>query len=349
MTGRLRVVVVTPLSTELGELIKEREPRIELVLEQELLPPQLHAGDHDGDPAFRRTAGQQARYTSLVDSAEALYGMPDENPAELARTVAANPKLRWVHTTPAGGGAQVRAAGLPPEALERIIFTQSGGVHAKPLAEFALLGLLAGAKRLGQLRAAQDRSEWARRVTVPLLAEQTVVVVGLGGIGRTTAAMLAGLGTRVIGIHRREVDAPGVAQILPVERLAEAVAEADGIVLALPGTDATAKMLSREVLAAVRPGITVVNVGRGSTIDEPALVEALEDGRVGYAALDVFAQEPLPAGSALWAMPNVLVSPHSAALHPNEDRLIALLFARNATRLLDGQPLENRVNTHEFY
>lgn len=349
MSDRLRVVVATPLSAELGELIRQREPRVDLVFEPSLLPPQLHAGDHNGDPSFRRTPEQQERFEQLVDSAHALYGIPDEKPAALARTVAVNPGLRWVHTTPAGGGAQVRAACLPPDALDRILFTQSGGVHAQPLAEFALLGLLSGTKRVPRLRAAQERREWAGRETVPLLGEQTVVVVGLGGIGRATAAMLAALGTRVIGIHRRQVDAPGVERILPIERLADAVAEADGVVLALPSTEATAGMLGRQVLASVRPGITVVNVGRGSTVDEPALIEALEDGRVGFAALDVFAQEPLPAVSPLWGMPNVLVSPHSAALHPNEDRLIAELFARNATNLLDGRPLENRVNRLEFY
>ncbi len=345
----LRVVVATPLSEELCELIEQREPRVELVRDQSLLPPAMHAGDHDGDPGFTRSADQEREFERMIDSAEALYGLPGESPDALRRTVEANPALRWVHTTPAGGGAQVRAARLSPDALERVAFTQSGGVHAQPLAEFALLGILSGARRVGRLRSAQARRDWAPRETIPLLSEQTVVVVGLGGIGRATAALLASLGMRVIGIHRREVDAPGVERILPVERLAEALADADGVVLALPSTAATRGMLSREVLAAVKPGITVVNVGRGRTVDEPALIEALEDGRVGFAALDVFAQEPLPVESALWAMHNVLISPHSAAMHQNEDRLIAELFAENATRLLDGQPLKNRVNIHEFY
>jgi phosphoglycerate dehydrogenase-like enzyme len=108
-------------------------------------------------------------------------------------------------------------------------------------------------------------------------------------------------------------------------------------------------MLSREVLAAVKPGITIVNVGRGSTVDEPALVEALQDGRVGLAVLDVVAVEPLPQDSPLWTLPNVLIAPHTAAISPHEPRLIAELFADNARRFLDGRPLLNRVNTAEFY
>jgi phosphoglycerate dehydrogenase-like enzyme len=184
---------------------------------------------------------------------------------------------------------------------------------------------------------------------MPLLREQTIAVVGLGGIGRKVAEKLAALGTTVIGVHRRQVDAPGVSEIVPNERLAEVLAYADGVVMAVPGTTATEHLLSRDVLAAVRHGITVVNVGRGSTIDQVALIEALWDGRVGFAALDVFEVEPLPSDSALWSMPNVLLSPHVGARHEGEDRLIAALFARNAKRLLDGEPLINAVNTVEFY
>jgi phosphoglycerate dehydrogenase-like enzyme len=182
-----------------------------------------------------------------------------------------------------------------------------------------------------------------------LISDQTIVVVGLGSIGRAVAAKLSLLGARVIGVHRREVDAPGVDQIVSVDQLGDVAARADAIIMTLPGTIATEKMLSAEVLGRVKPGVTVVNVGRGTTVDEDALIAALRNGRVGYAALDVFAKEPLAEQSPLWGMSNVLVSPHTSALHPNEDRLIAELFATNAGRLLDGKPLINRVDTVEFY
>jgi phosphoglycerate dehydrogenase-like enzyme len=117
----------------------------------------------------------------------------------------------------------------------------------------------------------------------------------------------------------------------------------------LPGTPATEKLVSAAVLDAVRPGTTLVSVGRGTVIDEDALVGALRDGRVGFAALDVFAVEPLAEDSPLWDLPNVLVSPHTAALDEAEDRRIAELFVENARRLLDGEPLRNVVDTVEFY
>ena len=131
--------------------------------------------------------------------------------------------------------------------------------------------------------------------------------------------------------------------------LVDTVRRVDGIVVSLPGTDATEGMIGAKVLAAVKPGTTLVSLGRGTVIDEAALLGALDDGRIGFAALDVFAVEPLPPDSPLWLHPNVLISPHTAALNPAEDRLIAQLFAQNATRLLDGDELLNRVDTVEFY
>ncbi|PZQ89861.1 MAG: hydroxyacid dehydrogenase [Leifsonia xyli] len=342
--SRLRVVIATPLEGELVELIA-RDERLEVVWEPTLL----------SDPAIdwmagpkQRTPEEQARYEALLDTAEVLFGAPDQSGRALGRTVTANPRLRWVHTIPAGGGQQVKAARLAPEDLERVLFTTSAGVHATPLAEFAVFGVLAGVKRLPWLLGMQRERQWGPREPLGLLGETTVLVVGLGQIGRLTASMLTSLGCRVIGVHRREVEAD-VAEIVPIERFADAASAADAIVLALPGTDATRGMLSAEVLGTIKPGATVVNVGRGTTIDEPALIEALADGRVGLAVLDVTAVEPLPEDSPLWGMPNVVLAPHTAAISRHEPRLIAELFAENAARFLDGRELLNVVNTREFY
>ncbi|CAN5424438.1 D-2-hydroxyacid dehydrogenase [soil metagenome] len=345
MADTLRVVVATAQTPENIALLRAREPRLEVVFEPELLGPP----SDDWMIPHERTPAQQSRFEALLDTAEALFGVPDHSGAALARTVAANPALRWVHTIPAGGGQQVKAAGLDADALARILFTTSAGVHAEPLAEFAVFGVLAGAKLLPKLLAAQSRHEWMPRVAMGLAPDMTVAVVGLGGIGKATAAKLAALGYRVVGIHRHVVEAPGVVRIFPVEQFAEVAATVDAIVLALPGTAQTDRMLSREVLAAIKPGATVVNVGRGTTVDESALVEALSDGRVGFAALDVTYVEPLAVDSPLWDLPNVLISPHTAAISGYEARLITELFASNAAALLDGRPLRNVVNTVEFY
>jgi phosphoglycerate dehydrogenase-like enzyme len=341
----LRVVVATPLSPENAELVRRLEPRIELIHDPELAGPP----NDDWMEHYDRPPGLQRAFEDYVDSAQALYGVPDQSGRALARTVAANPGLRWVHTIPAGGGQQVRAAHLDRDALDRILFTTSAGVHATPLSEFAVFGVLAGAKLLPWLLENKAARRWAPRRVMPIAADQTVAVVGLGSIGRLTAGRLAGLGYRVVGVHRRQVEVDGVAEIVGMDRLAEVAARVDAMVLALPGTEATREVISRAVLQAAKPGMTLVNVGRGTTVDEPALIDALRDGPLGLAVLDVTAVEPLAADSPLWELPNAIIAPHTAAISPHEPRLIAELFAENARRFLDGEPLLNRVNVDEFY
>lgn len=348
MSNTLRMVLATPLPENLCVRFEEAAPGVELVRDHSLLPPMRHPGDHDGDPAFRRTPEQQAAFDALVDSADALYGIPDVSPAALARTVAANPRLRWVQTMAAGGAAQVAAANLPDGTLERIAFTTSAGVHGATLAEFALLGVLAGAKDLPRLQADQRNRVWAPRRAMGQIHEQTVLVVGLGSIGRDCARLLHAIGARVVGANRSVVDVPGVDRVVGLHEIDQVVGDVDAIVAALPGAPGTSGLVDDAVLAAARPGVTVVNVGRGTVIDEAALVRALESGQVGLAALDVVATEPLDEASPLWRHPRVLLSPHTAALSDGEDRRIADLTADNARRLLAGAELRNRVRPQDL-
>lgn len=349
MSEKLRVVVATPLPPELCAFIERAEPRIDLTYDQSLLPPERWPGDFAGDPAFVRTPRQQERFRALIDSADVLYGIPDVRPAELTRTVRANPRLRWVQAMAAGAGSTVKAARLTSDELRRVTFTTGAGVHARPLAEFALFGLLAGAKDLPRLFSQQSRREWPGRRPMGQLCEQTVLIVGMGGIGREVARMATALGARVLGINRSPVTVDGVEMIGAPDSLTELAGTADAIVNTLPGTDETHGLISAKVLANLRPGATVVSVGRGTVMDEQALVDALRTGQVGFAALDVFAVEPLPSDSPLWDLPNVLISPHTAANSPFEERRLAELFLDNAGRYLDGTPLRNVMDTVAFY
>ncbi|MGG5172238.1 D-2-hydroxyacid dehydrogenase [Pseudarthrobacter sp. J1738] len=349
MSAKARAVVAVPLTEELCQIIETLEPRLEVIRDHSLYHPMRGAADWSGDPEHHRTPQQQETFESLVDSADFLFGIPDVEPAALARTVAANPKLRWVHTTAAGGGGQVKAAGLGAEALERVAFTTSAGVHGGTLAEFALFGVLAGAKSLPRLLAQQRAKEWTDRWEMKQLDEMTVLVVGLGGIGAECARRFKALGATVWGTTRSGEPVEGVDRLIPVEELATAAAEADALVVTLPGTEQTHHLVGAEVLGNIKPGAIVANVGRGTVIDEEALLVALDSGRVSFAALDVFEVEPLPAESPLWSRDDVLVSPHTAALSSKEEERIARLFADNAGRLLDGKPLRNVVNTVEFY
>ncbi|MFS0895657.1 D-2-hydroxyacid dehydrogenase [Microbacterium sp. 179-I 3D3 NHS] len=346
---RLRAVVAVPLPEELCALIEELEPRLEVVRDHDLMPPMRGPADWTGDPAHRRTDVQQKAFDEMVDSADVLFGIPDVDAAALARTVRANPRLRWVMTTAAGGGSTVKAAGLDRTDLDRVVFTTSAGVHGGTLAEFAVFAVLAGAKGLPRLLADQRRRTWPDRWEMRQIDEMTVLVVGLGGIGAECARRFAALGARVWGTTRSGEPVDGVDRLVPLDRLVDAVREVDAIVVTLPGTDQTRHLIGTDALEAVKPGAILTNVGRGSVVDEAALLAALDDGRISFAGLDVFENEPLDAASPLWTHPSVLVSPHTAALSSKEEERIARRFAENAARLLDDQPLRAVVDTVEFY
>jgi len=153
----------------------------------------------------------------------------------------------------------------------------------------------------------------------------------------------------VIGTSRSDVELDGLTRIIHPKQISEVLPEVSAVVSTLPGTQATYHLLDADFFARLNPGTTLVNVGRGTVIDESALLDALNTGRVGFAALDVFEVEPLPESSPLWPHPQVLVSPHTAALTANEEHRIAVLFAENATRLLADKPLQNLINRLEFY
>ncbi|MEN0069486.1 MAG: D-2-hydroxyacid dehydrogenase [Propionicimonas sp.] len=344
------VAIAVPLGAAVVEGLVAGPARVRWLWEPELMPPRRHEGDYLGDPAFRRTPAEQARYDRLIDSADVLLGLPDTDPAALRRTAMANPSLAWVHTMAAGGGAQLRAAGLPSERLAALTVTTSAGVHGSALAEFALLGLLAGVKDLPRWQRDQRALRWPERGPVAQLRGRVVLVLGTGGIGSRVAEAVAALGGRPWGLVRDgAVARTGFERVLSLAELPASLGEVDAVVNALPGTARTRHLVDREFLGALRRGCVVVNVGRGSVIDETALASALESGQVGFAALDVFEREPLPADSPLWRSDRVLVSPHTAALDAGEEQRIASLFARNLESWLEGRPLLNVVDKDEFY
>lgn len=348
---RTQVLIASPLEAELAARIQAADPRAEVLFEPDLLPPARYPGDHRGDPSFARDAEGEARWRALLDRAEVLFGVPEDSTEGLAEVVNGLPRLRWVHATSAGAGEQVRKAGLSPEALKRVVITTSSGVHAVPLAEFAILGLLAVAKELPRLIEDQRARAWPEvRRPVRELSGQTLFLLGLGDIGREVARLGKALGMRTVGFRRTEGPPPEwVDEVHGPQRLAELAGQADAMVVSLPMTEQTAGLVDRATIERLPASCIFVNIGRGGVVDEPALIDALRDRRIAGAVLDVFATEPLPADSPLWTLPNVLVTPHAAALSARENERIAELFADNLRRYLDGRPLRNVVEPGVYY
>jgi phosphoglycerate dehydrogenase-like enzyme len=268
----------------------------------------------------------------------------------LREVVRAHPQVRFVQGTAAGTGEVVRRAGLTADDLERVQVASSVGVHASQLAEWAIFGLLAFAKGLPRLLADQAAHRWGPYPVRELDGEH-LVIVGLGQIGRQTARYARALGMRVTGVRRQHGNAPDpdVDELRSVDELGDIFPTCDAVVLALPNTAETAGLVTRDLLAALPTHAIVVNVGRGRTVDEEGLVDALRAGRLGGAALDVFATEPLPADSPLWDLPNVLISPHTAALSVRENERIVELFVENLQRYRRGESVRNRIDPRHFY
>lgn len=346
----VRVVIAKPLAASCVERLRAAVPEVEVVDDQSLMPPMRWPADHRGDPSFTRTPEQQARFEAMVDSADILYGIPEESPAGLARTVRANPRLRWVQAMAAGAGAALAKAGLTDEELARVTVTTSAGVHAVPLAEFALLGILAGAKQLPKLQADKTKHFWDRqRSAMRSIKGMRVVVVGMGAIGRECAKDFALLGATVVGVNRTMKPVEHLAELHTADQIVEAARGADVLVNALPGAVGTEGLISREVLSALAPGAMIASVGRGQCIDEEALIDLLNSGHVGYAALDVVAHEPLDPSSPLWEMENVLISPHRSSIIESQDREIMDLFISSLKKYLRGEQPANVVDTKLFY
>ena len=282
------------------------------------------------------------------------YGIPKE-------VLEAGPGLRWVHTGAAGVGGS-----LTPTMLESpVVFTNSAGVHAPPMAETVLAMLLHFGRGLDFAVRAQQRAEWSKEpfyaagAPVVEMAGSTVGIVGFGGIGREVARRVAALGARVVGLKRSEPEA-GEAELRPVggtgslsdrvrlvwgqNGLDAVLRESDAVVVCAPDTPETRGLVDEHALARMKPGAVLVNVARGRLVDEDALVRALEEGRLRGAGLDVFAQEPLPAEHRLWTLPNVLVTPHVSAVTNGFWRREADLILRNLQRFVRGAPPDEWEN-----
>ncbi len=262
----------------------------------------------------------------------------------LAAVAVRMPRLRWVQTLAAGPDA-VLAAGFP----DSVVITGGAGLHDRPVAEHALAVVLALVRRLPAAAKAQAEHRWADELgglqplhpdgPVTTLLDTRVLIWGFGHIGQTLAPMLQALGAQVRGIGRTAGERSGfpvaAQRDLPVE-----LAGTDVLILILPSTPDTEKALADSRLSALPPSAYVVNVGRGSTVDETALVAALADGRIAGAALDVTAVEPLPSDSPLWEAPNLLLTPHAAGGRPvGADDLLS----HNLAALSRGEQLRNVV------
>jgi len=259
--------------------------------------------------------------------------------------------LEWVHSGAAGVGSSLHET----MRVSGVRFTNSAGIHGPPIAETVLAMLLYFFRGLDLAVAAQQRGEWDAepffRADAPVreISGATVGIIGYGGIGREVGERLRTLGARVLGLRRSASPAsstPGIEVLhgMGEEGLGVLLDRSDAVVMTAPETAETRGLLSRERLARLRPGAVIVNVARGSLVDEEALMEGLRSGRIRGAGLDVFGSEPLPGGNPLWTCPGALITPHVSGVSHGFWRREVDLILDNLHRWQAGQPLQNEVD-----
>lgn len=275
-----------------------------------------------------------------LPKADVAFGQPD------AGQCLACEKLRWVEVSTAGYTRYDTPEFLEGFRARGAMFSNVSEVFADPCAQHVLAMMLAFGRRLPEsVRDQMTDRVWRyvdRRYACRLLTGQTVLMLGFGAIGRRLAELLAPFKMNVMAVRRQTRSERGV-RIISEERLSSALAEADHVVNILPDNASTRNYVNARRLACFKPGARFYNVGRGTTVDDRALLEALRSGRVGEAYLDVFEPEPLAPDHPYWTTPNCYVTPHTAGGRHDQDTAVVQHFLRNLEAFARGEPLVDRV------
>jgi phosphoglycerate dehydrogenase-like enzyme len=254
------------------------------------------------------------------------------------------PSLRWIQTITAGVEGWISLPDLRPE----IALTCARGTHRVQMPENILGALFHLSKPYSQAMLDQRERRWTKQISEPL-AGKTLGILGLGEIGREVARKAEALELRVIGTRRAPNPVPHVDQVYPPEATNEVLEQSDFVLLLLPLTHETDDFMNAQRLKAMRRRAYLLNFGRGGTVVDADLVEAVRTKTIAGAVLDVYRQEPLPVGHAFWTTPGITVLPHIGGLIARRDEIVAALFADNARRFLAGEPLRELVDRSRGY
>jgi phosphoglycerate dehydrogenase-like enzyme len=241
--------------------------------------------------------------------------------------------LKWVHALGTGLDGITDQPGLAPH----VLVTATRGIHGPTLSEMGLMLMLALSRDLPRHVRAQDKAVWDR-MPARLLRGKTVGILGVGQISEMFGPLCKAFGMNVVGFSRTARPLPGFDRIEPRDDLEQIVPELDYLVLLIPSTPETHGIVSRRVLAAMKPTAFLINLARGAVVDEAALIETLRERRIGGAGLDAFLEEPLPPTSPLWHLPNTIVTPHCAGYNDEYAAEATAQFSHNLAQFIAGTP-----------
>lgn len=259
------------------------------------------------------------------------------------------PNLKWVQVISAG----VNSVPLEAFAEKGIHLTNASGIHQYTISEFVIGALLFYTRRFQTLQRNQQKQVWDEKTPIQEIQElrgKTMMIYGIGNIGRRLATIASAFEMKTIGVNRSGRDVPEVDQVVTQDHADDLIGEADIIVTILPGTEETDSYFDQNRMSKMKKGALFVNVGRGNSVDSHALIEALDNDTIAYAALDVFENEPLEADSPLWQHEKIFISPHiSGTLEHFRDSLFPVVEENLLAYAENGKPSENVIDYDKNY
>ena len=277
---------------------------------------------------------------SELHAAEILLPMHNFGKIELS----AMPNLKWVHIASAGANGVV-------EKLRgtEILLTNSSGVHPIPIAEQIFSYMLVFARGIHKTTKNQSKKIWGRDIPTFELHGKTIAIIGLGRIGEKVAQLAKGFEMTVLAVKTRVTKEKNVDEVFELKQLLTVLKQADFVVNCLPGTEETKGVFGLNEFKQMKPTAYFINIGRGTSVVEEDLIQALQEGVIAGAGLDVFEQEPLPTGSTLWSLENVIITPHTAGKTPEYMNRVVDIFCDNLKAYLTHKKLPNEVDKEKGY
>ena len=305
MTLRLLIFSPPDMASDYQQRIAARHPELDIVVAHTMEEAATKVRDTDILLCF----GANVRYDIFADT----------------------PRLKWVHALGTGLDGITDQPNLRPD----ILVTATRGIHGTTLSEMGIMLMLALSRGLPNHIHRQDEKVWDR-TAARLLRGKTVGILGVGQISEMFGPLCKAFGMHVVGFSRTTRPLPGFDRLVPRDALEQTVPELDYLVLLIPSTPETQGIVSRRVLAAMKPTAFLINLARGAVVDEPALIETLQNRRIGGAGLDTFIEEPLPPGSPLWTCPNTIVTPHVAGYNDEYAGEATDQFSHNLKQFVAG-------------
>lgn len=307
--------------------------------------------DDQGLPAYEAVASRHSQVETRFARTPEQF-QQDAPEADLICTARSYPRsailsakrARWLHVGGTGVDRLAPFADLNPW----MVISNTPALNAEMMADWVICTLLMLVWDFPRLLRNQTARCW-ERWTVERVEGKTLVLVGLGNIAQPVIRRATAMGLRLVGVRRRPKPVEGVECVFGTERLNEALHQADFVLLAIPLTEQTQGLIGQDQFEAMKRTAYLINIGRGNVVQEPALVAALQEGKLAGAALDVFATEPLPSESALWTMPNVIISPHLSSWSTDYRERAAEVFAENLDRYITGKPLLHVIDREAGY